>query len=300
MSKNTDLERGHSAEYDGIEEYDNPLPDWWVGMFVLCSIWAVIYGVNFHFVAGDSQEKWYDEEVALAKATWPELDKKAAFDDKPETLAKGKEAFEKNCVSCHTPALTGGIGPNLIDDRWIHGSEFEKITATIDAGVSAKGMPAWGPILGPQTIAAVASYVLSKNEGEAGRAKTTAIGAYAEGASASGGAAGGATAAPATPGAPAAPAASVKTAELTPENLAAGEKVFTEKCVVCHKADMTGLVGPNLVDETWIHGGELAQIQATIINGVPEKGMITWKGQLSDDQIAQVAAYVYSKSHPSK
>jgi cytochrome c oxidase cbb3-type subunit 3 len=179
MSKYTDHELGHAAESDGIEEFDNPLPDWWVGMFFLSAVWAALYATQYHVVNGDSQAKLYDEEVALAKETWPDLDKAVGIDNSPATLKEGEELFQKNCASCHNVALTGGIGPNLVDDAWIHGGAFEKVNTTITDGVAAKGMPTWGPILGPKGIASLSSYILSKNEGEGGRAKNTAMGAYA-------------------------------------------------------------------------------------------------------------------------
>jgi cytochrome c oxidase cbb3-type subunit 3 len=59
--------------------------------------------------------------------------------------------------------MHGGIGPNLLDTVWIHGGSPEEIRHTIDAGVPAKGMLTWGPILGPEKVAAVASYVVSRN-----------------------------------------------------------------------------------------------------------------------------------------
>lgn len=180
MSRNDDRPLGHGDQYDGIDEYDNPMPDWWVGMFFLTILWSVGYATNFHFLSRNSQEKWYEEELAAARREWPELQRAAGLDNSPATLAAGAEVFATNCASCHNVALTGGIGPNLIDDRWIHGADFAAVSKTINEGVGAKGMPAWGPILGPQKAAAVASYLLSKNEGEAARSKTTAMGAYAE------------------------------------------------------------------------------------------------------------------------
>jgi cytochrome c oxidase cbb3-type subunit 3 len=295
MSRYTDKELGHADESDGIEEYDNPLPDWWLGMFFISIIWGVGYAADFHLVSHHSQAGWYDQEVADAKVRWPDLQKAAAMDTSPATLEEGKVAFEKNCASCHTAAMTGGIGPNLIDDVWINGGEFEALVKTITEGVGAKGMPAWGPVLGPKTVAAAASYVLSKNEGEAGRSKNTAMGAYAN-------VGGSAAAAPAPDAAatPAAPAADLPTPTVTPESVAAGQAIYKAKCEVCHGPELKGLVGPDLTDTTWIHGGELADIQRTIVNGVPDKGMITWKGQISDEEIAQVTTFIYSKSHPAK
>lgn len=271
MSKVNDQIRGRGHEADGIEEYDNPMPDWWIGLFFVTIAWGAYYLVDWHVLDSKSQEGMYEAEVAEAKVRWPELDKKAAFDQSPETLALGGEVYASTCASCHQADLHGGIGPNLVDDVWIHGGDFDSVTKTITEGVAAKGMPAWGPMLGPKKVAAVASFVLSKHEGGGAEAVADAGGgAHGE------------------PGGEVVAAAAPMT----------GEEIFVKNCVACHQADMTGGVGPNLVDAEWIHGGELAQIQATITNGVPAKGMITWKGVLTDEQIASVAQYIYDKSHP--
>lgn len=274
MSKPEDRIRGIGPEADGIEEYDNALPDWWVGLFLLTVVWGVIYAVDWHFISQKSQAGLYDQEIAQAKIQWPGLDQKAGQDSSPETLAAGQEVFASTCGSCHGAELRGGIGPSLVDDTWIHGGTFDDIANTITNGVAAKGMPAWGPMLGPKKVAAVASFILSKHEG----------GTAAPPADAAAGT-------PAPEGGTVADAAPSDPAKL-------GEEVFAKNCVVCHNADLTGGVGPNLVDATWIHGGELAQIRTTIENGVPAKGMITWKGVLSDEQIGAVAQYIYDKSHP--
>jgi cytochrome c oxidase cbb3-type subunit 3 len=79
---------------------------------------------------------------------------------------------------------------------------------------------------------------------------------------------------------------------LTGAELEAGKKTFVTICAACHKADGGGMVGPNLTDDYWIHGGSLKDIFKTIKYGVPEKGMISWKEQLSPQQIAQVANYI--------
>lgn len=80
--------------------------------------------------------------------------------------------------------------------------------------------------------------------------------------------------------------------ELTGAELEAGKQTFTTLCAVCHKTDGGGMVGPNLTDDYWIHGGGLKDIFKTIKYGVPDKGMISWKDQLSPLQIAQVASYI--------
>lgn len=271
MSKNDDRVLGHADESDGIEEYDNPMPDWWVGLFFVTIVWGVAYLVHWHFIAQTSQAQLYAEEVAAAKLQWPDLGKAAAVDNSPETLALGAETYASTCSSCHGGELLGGIGPNLTDATWIHGGDVEAIVKTITEGVGAKGMPAWGPILGPKKIAALASFILSKQTG---------------------------VPAPDAPPAGEAPAGDAAPTEAVADagGPVDGAAVFTKNCVACHMADLTGGVGPNLVDDEWIHGGTLDDIRRTIIEGVPAKGMITWKGVLPDDQIEAVARYVYDES----
>lgn len=76
--------------------------------------------------------------------------------------------------------------------------------------------------------------------------------------------------------------------------IAEGKKIFLSKCAVCHKPDGGGAVGPNLTDKFWLHGGDIKNVFATIKNGVPEKGMISWKGELRPPEIQQVASFIKS------
>ena len=76
--------------------------------------------------------------------------------------------------------------------------------------------------------------------------------------------------------------------------LASGKQTFTRLCAPCHRADGGGLVGPNLTDDYWIHGDKFPDNLKTIWNGVPEKGMITWKGTLKPDEIYAVASYIFT------
>ena len=73
-----------------------------------------------------------------------------------------------------------------------------------------------------------------------------------------------------------------------------GKEIFTANCVACHRQDGGGLVGPNLTDDYWIHGGGIKNIFKTITDGVPDKGMISWKSQLNSKQIQEVASYIIS------
>jgi cytochrome c oxidase cbb3-type subunit III len=77
-----------------------------------------------------------------------------------------------------------------------------------------------------------------------------------------------------------------------PARLASGKTIFEANCAACHAADGGGGVGPNLTDEYWIHGGDIKSVFVTIKNGVPSKGMIAWKSQLSPGQIQEVSSYL--------
>ena len=85
-----------------------------------------------------------------------------------------------------------------------------------------------------------------------------------------------------------------------PNVLAEGKKTFLTLCAPCHRPDGGGLVGPNLCDEYWIHGSNFVDNVKTIWNGVPEKGMITWKKTLKPSEIFDVASYIYTLrgTHP--
>jgi cytochrome c oxidase cbb3-type subunit 3 len=80
----------------------------------------------------------------------------------------------------------------------------------------------------------------------------------------------------------------------TPDDLQKGQEVFTTNCVPCHGMNAGGIVGPNLTDDYWIHGGGIKNVFKTITQGVPDKGMISWAAILSPKQIQQVASYILS------
>ncbi len=164
MSKDTDRILGHADEADGIEEYDNPLPDWWLGLFWLCILWAVGYTVHYHFIAHRSQEAGFQAEMAAAAQRWPAPEAAdVAFALTPEAIAAGQEIYSTYCFVCHGAELEGGIGPTFLDDEWLHGHSAEEVIHTITSGVPEKGMAAWGSILSPEQITHVAAYVLAKN-----------------------------------------------------------------------------------------------------------------------------------------
>ena len=156
-------------EYDGIQEYDNPLPFWWSGIFVLCIIHAGWYLYWYH---GGGPGKSEHQEYAAELAAWQKLraaapkaevavdeDTLASMAQETATLEQGRAVFAKNCVSCHTEDGHGQIGPNLTDLYQIHGSKRMDIYQTIYDGVPDKGMLTWNGVLAPDELAAVAAYV---------------------------------------------------------------------------------------------------------------------------------------------
>lgn len=160
--------------YDGIQEYDNPLPPWWVYLFIITVIWGIIYFFYYDLTGmGDGQAKEYNKEVAafekqqaakgmdLANVSLKNEDFVLKSDD--AMIAHGKEVFTKNCIACHGTEGQGGIGPNLTDNFWIHGGEFKDVITTIFNGVPEKGMTTWRGVLSKKDIYSVAAFVYSLN-----------------------------------------------------------------------------------------------------------------------------------------
>ena len=154
--------------YDGIQEYDNPLPRWWVWIFYASIIFAFVYFLDPRgTLRGPGRVKEYEQQLADAEKRWPKpsatVDAAAlatlAKDQK--ALALGKTVFTTNCAPCHRADGGGVIGPNLTDEFWLHGGTLTEIYKTINEGVLAKGMPNWGKMLKPDQVNAVAVYVAS-------------------------------------------------------------------------------------------------------------------------------------------
>ena len=168
MSRSTTKNQilGHGDECDGIEEYDNALPNWWLGLFYLCILWAFGYTAYYHFIAKQSEVGSLAAEMSAADLRWPRQAAAAAtvtVDLSQATVKAGEAVFKANCVACHGTDMKGGIGPNLLDTTWIHGGKPEEILHTITVGVPEKGMLTWGPILGAEKVAQVAAYVVAEN-----------------------------------------------------------------------------------------------------------------------------------------
>jgi cytochrome c oxidase cbb3-type subunit 3 len=165
MAKPTDKDRLLEHSYDGIQEYDNPMPRWWVLMFWATIIFAPVYMFDIGGLGiGPGRVAVYEKDMAAFKLAHPDVVAPdpaalmAAVADANE-VTEGKAIFTKNCTACHAADGGGIIGPNLTDDYWIHGGKIEEIGATVVAGVAAKGMPTWGKILKPKEISEVVAYV---------------------------------------------------------------------------------------------------------------------------------------------
>jgi len=166
---NEDGELRHHS-YDGIQEYDKKLPNWWLftlyGAIVFAAGYWAYYQWTEHMLPGYKQV-----EERLVQMQKNALNSGAAPTDlqlwnmghDPAVAASGEKIFKTNCVACHGPELKGGIGPNLTDATWIHGGLPTNLYTTVTTGVSTKGMPTWGPVLGPARIAEVVAFVISKN-----------------------------------------------------------------------------------------------------------------------------------------
>jgi cytochrome c oxidase cbb3-type subunit 3 len=155
-------------EYDGIKEYDNPLPRWWLWIFYATIVFVPLYYVfpgRLGENGGNVAE--YEASVAEYRATQPAAptvtsgETLLALSKDREALEEGKEVFAKNCVACHGADGGGVIGPNLTDNAWIHGGAPSAIRNTVVVGVLAKGMPGWERLLKPEELDQVVAYVIS-------------------------------------------------------------------------------------------------------------------------------------------
>lgn len=159
-------------DYDGIKELDNNLPSWWLYGFYGCIAFALIYLYDYHIAANSPlQVEEYEIEIRDANNeievnTVPVQIVKLEDD---ESMKNGAQIYRNNCMACHLEDGGGSIGPNLTDEYWIHGGDFESVVKVINDGVLDKGMIAWKSVLNPTQINEVSSYLLSlpKVEGKA-------------------------------------------------------------------------------------------------------------------------------------
>lgn len=257
---------------DDLTEYNNPLPRWWLWLFLLSILFALCYLVvfpglgKFPGIAHWTEVSQYRQEDLAARQALEQ--RFAAFSGKslielstdPGAMATAKNLFALNCSACHGSDARGAKGfPNLTDQDWLWGGSEQTITQTISQGRDGL-MPAWGPVLGHDGVEQVLAYVFSLS----GR----------------------------TPGAAAVP----------PQVLAEGKARFMTMCTACHGADGTGnqAVGaPNLTDKIWLYGSSANDIRETITNGRTNH-MPPHLERLGETKVRLLAAYVLSLSRPSQ
>ena len=157
---------GHA--YDGIQEYDNPLPGWWVWIFVATIVFSAAYWGYYQLGPGPSVVAEYEAEARIASEQAAALAAKAGVQS-DETIAavardtgamaKAKETFVARCAVCHGPQGQGLIGPNLTDEYWLHGGRPTDIFRIITDGEVEKGMVSWKAVLSSEEIRALAAYI---------------------------------------------------------------------------------------------------------------------------------------------
>ena len=156
-------------EYDGIREYDNPLPRWWVWMWAGSFFFSVGYFFHYHVshngtsVSDDYVADMAEAREAEAKQSLAEPvseDSLSKLMQNPALMTDAKALFSLRCTPCHGANGQGIIGPNLTDNAWLHGTgKLADIYGVVDTGVAAKGMPAWGRQLSPIELRKVVAFV---------------------------------------------------------------------------------------------------------------------------------------------
>lgn len=266
---------GHS--WDGIEEWNNPLPRWWLYIFYACILWGLWYSIAYPAwplieratagYKGFSTRAEVAADIEAVDAANAEINARLAAADldaiagdadlNSYAVNAGKAVFMTWCAQCHGSGAAGAKGyPNLLDDDWLWGGDMAAIHETVSHGIrneqSADAryseMPAFGEILEEEEITQVVNYVMSLSGAPQDAGK-----------------------------------------------VAAGETVFLDNCAACHGDAATGDRGqgaPNLTDAIWLYGGDYDTLLATVTNsryGV----MPAWQGRLDEAEIRAVTAYVH-------
>ncbi|ACY32560.1 MULTISPECIES: cytochrome-c oxidase, cbb3-type subunit III [Comamonas] len=254
---------GHVWDED-LRELNNPMPKWWMGLFVITVVFSLGYLVVYPGLGGFggkldwSQTGAYDKEMAKAKADLEPLYAKFTsmpteeMAKDPQAMAIGERLFMNNCAQCHGSDARGSKSfPNLADGDWLHGGSPEKIRETITNGRIGMMPPMAAAVGSAEDVRNVAHYVLSLSGS---------------------------------------PHDAVKASQ--------GKSKFVA-CAACHGMDGKGnpaLGAPNLTDDIWLHGwGEAAIVN--IVNNGKHNEMPAQKEKLTEAQIAVLASYVWSLSN---
>lgn len=157
-------------EFDGIQEFDNRLPNWWLWTLYGSIVFALLYWIVFHTlaigtlpVARFEADMLAAQEAQLARAEALGLSNETfmLMTEMAPKVTEGRALFVQYCVQCHLDDGRGLVGPNLTDGFSVHGCEPMQMYKTVSEGVAAKGMPAWLNQLGPSRVQAVTAYVLT-------------------------------------------------------------------------------------------------------------------------------------------
>ncbi len=256
---------GHVWDVD-LREMNNPLPRWWMWLFVITVVFALAYLALYPGLGSYSGSlKWtstgqHDNEIEKARLAMAPV--YAKFVGQPaEVLAKdaqamaiGERLFANNCATCHGADARGSKGfPNLTDGDWLYGGTPDKIQETITKGRQGTMPPMAAALGGSEDVRNVANYALSLSG--------------------------------------------------SPHNSVAAQlgKPKFMACAACHGADGKGnqaLGAPNLTDKIWLHGWGEDMIIGLIGSGKTNV-MPAQEHRLSADQIHVLAAYVWSLSQPT-
>ena len=160
-----------TSDFDGIQEYTNPIPRWWKSVFLCSLAFAPLYTLVFHSGAPgrtiveqfqtsmDANTRKQYEEIGNLASDEPTM---VEYLQKPKWVAVGVSIFKANCVSCHGADGGGNVGPNLCDDSYKHIKQLPDIIKIINEGAGAGAMPAWAKRLShPNDAVLVSVYVAS-------------------------------------------------------------------------------------------------------------------------------------------
>lgn len=269
---------GH--QWDGIEEFNNPLPRWWLWVFYATIVWGIGYTVAYPAwpgikgattgLLGWSTRANVQADIDAAANKLAPINAKLeaaeltqiATDEELSSYAvsAGSAVFKTWCAQCHGSGAAGAVGyPNLLDNDWLWGGDIESIHTTVTVGIRQQAdadgdylrqseMTAFGDILEKEEIDQVVNYVQSLS-GEAQDAS----------------------------------------------QVEAGSVVFADNCASCHMEDGTGdrsQGAPNLADAIWLYGGDYDSVSQTVLYG--RKGaMPAWQDRLTEAQIRAVSVYVH-------
>lgn len=248
---------------DDLREYNNPLPRWWLNLFILTIVFGIGYliaypGLGLHqgrlgWSSGEQMQARLDALTARRQAIFASIAglDVAQLSGNATALALGASVFETNCAGCHGADAQGAIGfPNLRDHDWLYGGTPDAVVASIARGRGGI-MPPMNGALSKAQLDVLLDFVPRWSD-------------------------------------PTLPAAKRE----------AGLAQFRTTCAACHGADGQGnaLVGaPNLTDDVWLYGGGRRQIREGILFGHQGR-MPAHEDLLSPDEIRVVAAYVLSLS----